>query len=272
MTPHPFLDRNRRLRHGWWVAIFFAVLAALLLPLLLSSRAAETDVPIWQQALVVLGASAICQGLRRRPLREVTGALDARWLKEWLLGCALGATLMGIPGIVLGALGLVSWEWSGSGFAAVEAAFLLSLAVAAVEELLFRGFLFQRLRDGLGPWPGQIVAAAFFVLTHADALEAAGALRYLGGLNIFIASLMFGVAFVRTGSLALPIGLHFAANFVQGGVLGFGISGGAESGLLAPRLAVGMDWITGGAFGLEASVPGLVCVAAVTIFLHRWRR
>lgn len=272
MIPHPFLGRDRRLRNGWWIAIFFAVLTALLVPLLLASRAAEAEVPLWQQAGLLLVASLICQGLRRRPAAELVGAFDSRWPKEALLGCAIGAGLMLAPALFLAAIGLVRFEMSASGMAALLPAFSVSLAVATVEELLFRGFLFQRLRDGLGLWPAQLIVGAFFVLTHSAALQNAGALGYLAGLNIFIASVMFGLAFIRTGSLALPIGLHFAANFVQGGVLGFGVSGGAEPGLLAPRLATGMDWITGGAFGLEASVPGLLCVIVTTIALHRWKR
>ncbi len=64
----------------------------------------------------------------------------------------------------------------------------------------------------------------------------------------------------------MPIGIHFAANFVQGGVLGFGVSGNDEQGLLTPTLS-GPDWLTGGAFGLEASVPGLLGVIAITLWL-----
>lgn len=272
MIPHPFLDTSRHLRSGWWIAVFFAILAALLMPLLLTSRAAEAEVPIWKQALVVLGASWICQALRRRPVTEVTGAFDSRWPAEWLLGGALGAALMLVPALLLGGARLVTWEVSAMGATALMPALGLSLAVAVTEELLFRGFMFQRLVNGLGKAPAQIVIAAFFVLTHSSALQGAGALGYLAGVNIFIASLMFGLAFLRTRSLAMPIGLHFAANFVQGGVLGFGVSGSDEPGLLLPHLASGADGLTGGAFGLEASAPGLLCVMAATVALFRWRR
>ncbi len=264
MIPHPFLDSSRRLRNGWWIAIFFLILAALLLPLLLASRAGEAELPIWKQALIVLGASLIGQRLRRRPIAELTGALNSRWPLEWLLGGSIGAALMLAPALLLGAFGLITWDVSALGVAALAPTLGLSLAVAATEELLFRGFMFQRLLDGLGYGAAQLIVAAFFVLTHSTTLQNAGALAYLGGVNIFIASLMFGLAFVRTGSLALPMGIHFGANFVQGGVLGFGVSGGADAGLLTPRFATGADWLTGGAFGLEASLPGLICVILTT--------
>ena len=146
------------------------------------------------------------------------------------------------------------------------------LAAAAVtEEVLFRGYLFQRFIDGLGMWPAQFVIAALFTLTHSDALREIGAQGLLAGTNIFLASLMFGLAFLRTRSLALPLGLHFAANVVQGPVLGFGVSGDDQSGWLTPVMAGDPSWMTGGAFGLEASIPGLACVILMILVLLAWQ-
>lgn len=131
-----------------------------------------------------------------------------------------------------------------------------------------RGFLFQRVVHGLGRWPAQLLVAAFFVLTHWNNPGMQGLTRALAGTNIFLASLLFGAAFLRTGALAMPLGLHLAANWVEGNVLGFGVSGYIDVGLLKPTPS-GPEWLTGGAFGLEASVPGLLCVAALTLWLLR---
>jgi uncharacterized protein len=175
-----------------------------------------------------------------------------------------------VPAFFLFATGAARWTMSEQGAVALLPAATLMAAVAIAEEFLFRGFLFQRLIDGLGQWWAQLIIAGLFVLTHSTALEGAGEIRYLAGLNIFVASFMFGFAFIKTRSLAMPIGIHFAANFVQGGVLGFGVSGNEEQGLLAPVFN-GPAWLTGGAFGLEASAPGLVCVVTITVALWRWR-
>jgi membrane protease YdiL (CAAX protease family) len=98
-----------------------------------------------------------------------------------------------------------------------------------------------------------------------------GDVKVLAGFNIFLASLMFGLAFIRTQSLAMPLGLHFMANLMQGGILGFGVSGTDQSGLLKPILAEVPQWVTGGQFGLEASVLGLICVAGTLILLYKWK-
>ncbi|ANP45870.1 CPBP family intramembrane glutamic endopeptidase [Candidatus Viadribacter manganicus] len=267
---NPFINSHHRLRSGWWIVIFFVVLAALLLPLLLVSRSEGASPPIWQQALVVIIASLICQALRRRPLAEVIGKLDLTWLKRVVLGAGLGAVLMLAPATLLWATGQVHLSLNPGGANLLLPSLALFAAVAVTEEVLFRGFIFQRLLDGLGEWPAQVLIAALFLLTHVDAIQNAGLIGYLAGVNIFVASFMFGLAFIRTKSLAMPIGIHLAANFVQGGVLGFGVSGSEEQGLFAPALS-GSDWLTGGAFGLEASVPGLISVITLTAALYMWR-
>ena len=270
MPPNPFLDDARRLRTGWWVGIFFAVLAGLLLPLLLLARGRGTEVSTVQQLAVVLAASAICQALRREPLAFLLGPLDGRWPREVLLGGLGGVLLMAVPALFLGLAGVVRWRPGAGGFAALGPELALLAAAAATEELLFRGFPFRRLLDGLGTWPAQLLIAALFVLTHSDALRGLGPLAFVAGANIFLASIGFGLAYLRTRSLAMPIGLHLAANVVQGRVLGFGVSGHEGEGLLVPVPSGAPDWLSGGKFGLEASVPGLVCVIGLLLALRGW--
>jgi hypothetical protein len=270
LIPHPFLNARGRLRNGWWIALFFILLAGLLFPLILMAQRSGTGVPLYQQAIVLLLASLICQALRRRPISELLGAPDGRWPRQFLAGLGAGALLMLAPALVLALSGAVTWRVSAAGGAALGAGLAVMALVAITEELLFRGFLFQRLLDGLGAWPAQLLIAALFTLTHSDALATQGALTYLAGANIFLASLVFGLAYLRTCSLAMPIGLHFAANAVQGPLLGFGVSGDTDVGLLTPVLSSAPTWWTGGAFGLEASVPGLLVLAVLAAVLWRW--
>jgi membrane protease YdiL (CAAX protease family) len=271
VTFNPFLNPRGKPRNGWWVALFFVILTALLFPLILMSRASETGVPLWQQAAIVLAASLICQALRRRPIAELLGAFDWKWLSQLAIGLALGAALMALPAAFLAAGSWVTWRVNADWIDAIGATLLTLAAASAAEELLFRGFLFQRLIDGLGAWPAQLLIAALFTLTHSDALAEIGPLAYLAGANIFVASILFGLAYLRTRSLALPIGLHFAANVMQGPILGFGVSGNDAAGLLTATPQDVPVWLTGGAFGLEASVPGFVCVLVMTSALWLWR-
>lgn len=258
-----------KLRNGWWIAIFFALLTAMLVPLVISAASEGRQVSFAMQALLVAAVSLICQLLRRRPLSELTGRVDARWLRQLLAGLVLGAALMLLPALILLASGVVRWQVV-DGLAIVIAALAPAAAVVIAEELLFRGFVFQRLLDGIGEWPAQLLVAAFFVLSHSATLAEAGPLKTLAGINIFIASIAFGLAYIRTRGLAMPLGIHFAANMTQGPLLGFGVSGHDEASVLRPVFNDAPAWLTGGTFGLEASVLGLVCVIALAVLL--WKR
>ncbi|MBK9602758.1 MAG: CPBP family intramembrane metalloprotease [Anaerolineales bacterium] len=270
MSINPFLNSERQLRNGWWILIFFLVLASILMPALLVAQQNSMDVSIGLQAVIIVIASWICQLLRRKSLTELLGKFNMRWLKEFCLGGLTGAALMLVPALIMWFLGWVHWQWNPIGFSTLMSIVLLFVGVAAAEELLFRGFIFQRLIAGLGQWPAQLILAGYFLLTHLNNPGMTGDVKILASINIFIASLMFGVAFIRTKSLAMPLGLHFMANLTQGGVLGFGVSGTDQSGLLKPVFNEVPEWLTGGQFGLEASVLGLVCVVITFILIQRW--
>lgn len=82
MTINLFQNSERQLRNGWWILIFFLVLASFLVPTLIITQETATEVSIGLQAILVVLTSIICQFLRRKPLTELLGKLDRRWLKE----------------------------------------------------------------------------------------------------------------------------------------------------------------------------------------------
>lgn len=260
-----FVNHDRRLRNGWWVAAFLALLGTLLAPAILVSAHLGREITILDQVVIIALATLAVQALRRRSVFEVTGRLEPRWIAQLSFGAALGGLLMAAPALVLMLGGWVRWEVAAANPTALWSAVLLMAGIAVAEELLFRGVMFQRLIAGVGLWPAQILIGLLFVLTHQGNPGMEGATRIWAGVNIFAASILFGLAYVRTRGLALPIGLHFMANVTQGIVLGFGVSGAAEPSVLSPVRAAGMDWLTGGAFGLEASLPGLIAVLALLL-------
>ena len=270
MSINPFLNSERQLRNGWWILIFFLILAATLFPALLAARQNSMDVSIGLQAVIIVIASFICQLLRRKSMSELFGKFNVCWLKELGLGGLIGSALMLVHALILWVFGWVHWQWNPSGFLTFPSTLLLFAEVALAEELLFRGFIFQRLIAGLGQLPAQLLMAGYFLLTHLNNPGMTGDVKFFASINIFIASLVFGLSFIRTKSLAMPLGLHFMANLMQGGILGFGVSGTDQSGLFKPVFSEVPDWLTGGQFGLEASVPGLACVVVIFILFQRW--
>jgi len=271
MTIHAFLNSQRQLRNGWWTLIFFLVLASTLVPALIIAQQNSMDVSIGLQAVLIALTSASCQLLRRKPLAELLGKFNLRWFKELCVGGLVGSALMLVPALMMRISGWVDWQWNPTGFSTFLSTVLFFAGVAAAEELLFRGFVFQRLLAGVGQWPAQLILAGYFLLTHLNNPGMTSEVKVLAGVNIFLASIMFGLAFIRTRSLAMPLGLHFMANVMQGCVLGFGVSGTDQSGLLKPIFAGVSAWLTGSQFGLEASLIGVISVVVTLLALYIWK-
>jgi len=265
-----FTNGESKIRNIWWVIIFFLILSALLFPLIFLADYYDFEIEIWQQTIIILIVTVVCQLLRRKPQTEWLGKINLNWFKEFFIGLGIGAALMILPALTLTVFGYVHWQLNTFSFFSIIPGIALMASVAFAEELLFRGFIFQRLIDAFGKWPAQLLLGGLFLLTHLNNPGMTGFTSFLASINIFIASLLFGMAYLKTKSLALPIGLHFMANLTQGVILGFGVSGENSTSLFKPIFSNSPNWITGGMFGLEASIFGLLVLVATTVVFVKW--
>ncbi len=93
-----------------------------------------------------------------------------------------------------------------------------------------------------------------------------------------LGGLMYGIAFFAGRNIWLPLGMHFSWNYVQGPILGFGVSGTHHSALIYQQSVVGFDPLMGGAFGPEGGLIGMafrfVVIALVLgyVYLRAGRR
>ena len=136
--------------------------------------------------------------------------------------------------------------------------------VAVVEEILFRGILYRLPERALRTRIALIVSSAIFALAHLPN----DGVTLLGVVNTALAGLLFAAAYLATRRLWLPIGAHFAWNFVSDGVFSLPTSGHPARGMLQGQLS-GPEWLTGGAYGLEASIATFIVMGAATILLLR---
>ena len=267
-----------QLREGWWAAVFVLVVAVLFAgfqattPILhrLGIKAGS-----WVEGvmtLIALGATWICVRLRREGMASVGFKLDRRWAGELGWGVLLGAALMGVAAGLVWVAGGVTFQLDPARSLRVMASgFLMFAMVGLFEESLFRGFLFQRLLAGIGVWPAQLILAAAFALIHWGNPGMAGAVKLWATADIALAAVLMGLAYLRTRSLALPVGIHLGWNWTQGNVLGFGVSGTTAHGWVLPVFHGKPDWLSGGAFGLEASLMGVIAVAIAIGLMARWK-
>jgi len=207
-------------------------------------------------AAVVLGAYwAYVRVIEKRDVSELSGR---HALRELALGLALGALLFSVTVGILAAVG--AYQATGNnGWQTMLAILPACILSGILEEVVFRGVVFRILEQWLGSWVALGISAVIFGALHlinpgATLLNAA-AISIEGGV-------LLAAAYMLTRRLWLCIGIHIAWNFTQGGVFSVAVSGGPSKGLLQSRM-VGPDWLTGGAFGAEASVVALaVCIVA----------
>ena len=114
-----------------------------------------------------------------------------------------------------------------------------------------------------------LLFALLFALVHLPNPGLNGGTFALALANLFLASVMLSLCWLRTRSLALPIGLHLGWNGAQT-CLGFASSGNPSHGLWMPVFHGKAAWLTGGEFGLEASLAGVVVLALAIVVLARW--
>jgi len=270
-----FLGRSGSLRCGWRALAFYLAVSAgygfLLWALHGVPGVPRAAYPAGLCAVLLL-ASWLFLTLEARPLRSLGLRLGAAWARDYGKGLLAGMAVILLTAALLFLLGgfhLARNPASGAGTLASGA--VLYLVPAVNEELGFRGYLFQRLEWGLGTWGGLALLSLLFATAHLGNPGQAGALRLLAFVNIFLAGVLLGLAYLGTRSLALPMGLHLGWNWTQGTLLGFGVSGTSATGLFSPTLWNLPPWLTGGAFGLEGSlactlVCGLACLLMARIF------
>jgi len=79
--------------------------------------------------------------------------------------------------------------------------------------------------------------------------------------------LFFG-GFFGSALMLIPALILGIFGWVQGSILGFGVSGTEQAGLFIPVFGDAPTWLTDNQFGLEASLPGLICVGIMLFVLY----
>ncbi len=274
---HLFLDSNDRLRNGWWIAIFIALMFASRFVYTPASRALQ-DLGLTQDWLeplrfgLLLLVTWICVRLRKDKLSSVGFVLNARWARELGIGLAFGIASALLAVAMIWLAGGVRFELDPARSVSILLyGVYVHAFVALFEETLFRGFAFQRFVDGAGPWIAQIVLGLVFATSHWGNPDMDGITLIIATVELFLGAVILGLAYLRTRSLALPIGLHFGWNWLHGYGLGLGVSGVEHAGWLRPLLQDVPTWVNGGRFGPEASVFAIVTDLAAIVLLWKWK-
>lgn len=208
------------------------------------------------------------RALDRRGFQALGLWFYAGWSRESLAGLGVGVAL--VTTVVLGMALTQAVSYLGMNSAAGlwlstlgSAGFLL--IAAACEEIVFRGYAFQRLVDSFGKLGAILILSVLFGAGHMNNPSA----NALSTANTVLAGVLLSVAYLKTRALWMPIALHWAWNLMLGPVYSLPVSGTRIGpGLLVAEIG-SPEWLSGGAYGPEGSVILTTLCAAAIIWLAR---
>jgi membrane protease YdiL (CAAX protease family) len=220
-----------------------------------------------------LVAAFICtRWLDGLPWRAIGLSLHVGWLRDFLIGSIIGIASLALATLIATAGGGLTFTIFSGNFSQVIKTLVFSAVLfviaALAEEALFRGYPLQTMsRAGLAGLGVLITSIAFAGIHFGNPNFKDG----LPLLNLLLAGVWFGVAYLRTRSLWFPLGIHWAWNWALGSLFGLPVSGVTS---LAPHsLLRGADlgpaWLTGGSFGIEGGIACTVALILSTIFIWR---
>lgn len=207
---------------------------------------------------------------------RLSGSIEERTVLEFenkssvskiLLGLAVGTSLVVTSILVVSALGYADVHYAGALKYSSDTV-LPVLGAPVFEEILSRGVIFRITEQMFGSAIALAISSLFFGFAHFGnpgvTLQAQLGIAAGSGL-------LFGLAYILTRSLWLPIGMHAGWNFAEGDLLGCLDSGYPVQGLFETRMH-GNALVTGGSFGPEASLISLgLCLLCSLILLSHVR-
>ncbi len=276
------------LRAGWRLAIFSAVLIALVVVLrqvadwtldhfqITVPDVITPSVIFLQDAtamVAIMLATLLMKRIERRSLAEYGIQVRRPFNRFFWVGIAWGLVS---PTAVMGAMWLLH-GYSLGGLAlhggdilkySVEWA-LACILLGFAEEYVFRGYPLFTLGTGIGFWPAAFLLSLGF-----------GALHYFGKpferwtdfASTGLLGLFMCLSLRRTGSLSFAIGFHITFDYANIFVFSGPNGGELAVGHLLNASFPGPTWLTGGLLGPEASLLVFPVIAVMFIVFSRTYR
>jgi hypothetical protein len=270
--PHPAEPRSR---YGFLLRIGVFVLLTLIALVIASDliRITTGDKGLVNAALANFAAAAIATVISLRIYeRARIEDIGLAWNRssQWNLalgligGVAAGALVILVP-VLFRKAAFVPAPMGASWRSAVFVAVVL-LFGAVGEEIMFRGYAFQVLLTETGIFATILPVSMLFSLMHG----LNPGITTLGFINTFLWGVLLGFAFLRSGDLWLPIGLHYGWNLALP-FCGANLSGIFAQGIGVPyalRWNAGWLW-SGGEYGPEGGV--LTTVVVLILGYYLWK-
>ena len=224
-------------------------------------------------AIFILVTLLYCRIIEKRSAKEIFGKKPLNYLTGSLIAVTLLAVIVSFCLVT----GSMTFEGLGTN---IQLPMLLLLLVgymlqSAAEEVMCRGFLMGALKGKVPTWLAVLVSSTAFAFPHLPSImEMESKYIVVAILNLYLVAILFSLLVLRRGNLWIACGLHFAWNYVLGGIMGLTVSGGdgAAFGLFLFKVENG-TLLNGGTYGIEASVITTVVLgmvlAVMLLLMHK---
>ena len=249
-----------------WILLFIAAFLLSTMGYGMVMAGYEVSERFWHPVVTFAWAAAIL-GLYALFVKLMEGHWPTdlslrRLVPHTLLGMLVGFMFMILVISTIVASDYASVNWNDFSWEKQFSVFMMFLAVAVGEEMICRGVIFRWIDERWNTWVALLISAVFFGWMHISNDNA----TWWSSLAIAIeAGLLLGAAYKWSGSLWLPVGIHWAWNYTQGNVFGLAVSGTQAGPTILATTVNGPDIVTGGAFGPEASIVAVLFGTLFTI-------
>lgn len=287
--------QEKRLKAGWRILLFLLVFISLssliffVKPFLggIKKRAFIEDYSLIIISILALSATIAVWISRKWFDKKSVVSLGLLWnkqaIKDLLFGFLLSFGMAALFFLVLYTLGFLDLKdinfngivpgesvnfvkfMSVVTLGSLSLMLLETILVGYWEELVFRGYIFQNMIQGLGIVTAIVISCILYGLIHASNPNATwlstAIIVGFGYLRIY--------GYLSTKMLWLSMGMHIGWNFFQGPIFGFAASGHKKATLLSHTLTSDKDYLTGGAFGPEGSIL-IIPILIAALLLMKW--
>jgi membrane protease YdiL (CAAX protease family) len=184
---------------------------------------------LWPTTLTVLVLTVtwLCLHLERQGFREIGLAPTRRHILQAGAGFVVGAGVFSALAVVQAAAAGQTWTVNPDRVITTVLVGVVGVLVMVVlEEVLFRGYAFRRLRDIGGDRLALVVSSVVFGLWHLLGRPYWGMGAFFVAALPALGGLVFGYALLRSGSLLLPVGLHAGGNWASTSLFGWHMQSG----------------------------------------------
>lgn len=198
-----------------------------------------------------------------------------RWVKEerrWaFVGLAMALMVIAFYLVTK----LVTFERLDPHISFIMISFITASSAGIIEEFLFRGYLLKLFEEKWNIVAAVVITSILFAALHLLTVNELQSKDIW--LIIFagcLVSSLFSLIVYKTGNVWNAVVVHIGWNFIMNPQMVRLIPPKGEShpSFLLLRFQSDKTWITGGAFGLEASIPALILYSLIIIVLVFYKK